>query len=233
MGLSSLRLFFFFLPKWNPCLRILGEKETHYGSTSPHALTCEYHPWIKNLLSLVPKADIKNCSTWFVGSSYGLLCLHLISSNLSLSLHFHRPIGQHVYIGFSVWLKHFVPVRSHQDPSVSLHGATKSTHKQTTPPSPPGWALLLAVKPQKSHILHLNKRQVTFILLPWLASVDEFPGRRIINVDLFIWSGRNKQWWILREWCRKRLSCLMDRVYAFTRAGMPQFNQTISICESN
>ena len=65
-----------------------------------------------------------NCSTWFVGSSCGLLFLHLISSNLFLSLHFHRPIGQHAYIGFLAWLEHFVRVWSHQDPSVSLHGTT-------------------------------------------------------------------------------------------------------------
>ena len=33
-----------FWPKWNLCLRILGEKVTHLGSTSPYALTCEYPP---------------------------------------------------------------------------------------------------------------------------------------------------------------------------------------------
>ena len=47
--------------------------------------------------------------------------LHLVSSNLFLSLHFHRPIGQHAYIGFLAWLEHFVQVWSHQDPSVSPH----------------------------------------------------------------------------------------------------------------
>ena len=29
-------------PKWNPCLRILGEKVTHLGGISPNALTFEY-----------------------------------------------------------------------------------------------------------------------------------------------------------------------------------------------
>ena len=66
----------------------------------------------------------QNCSTWFVGSGRGLLFLHLVSSNLFLSLHFHRPIGQRAYIGFLAWLEHFVQVWSHQDPSVSPQGAT-------------------------------------------------------------------------------------------------------------
>ena len=41
MGPSSKDSFW---PKWDPCQRILGEKVTHLGSTSPYALTCEYPP---------------------------------------------------------------------------------------------------------------------------------------------------------------------------------------------
>ena len=47
-----------------------------------------------------PKGWHQNCSTWFVGSGHGLIFLYLISSNLFLSLNFHRPIGQHAYKGF-------------------------------------------------------------------------------------------------------------------------------------
>ena len=43
MGPSSNNIF---LPKWNPCLRIFGEKVTHLGGTSPYALTCEYPPLV-------------------------------------------------------------------------------------------------------------------------------------------------------------------------------------------
>ena len=33
-----------FWPKWNTCLRIFGEKVTHFSGTSPYALTHEYLP---------------------------------------------------------------------------------------------------------------------------------------------------------------------------------------------
>ena len=36
----------FFWPKWDPCLRIFGEKVTHLGGTSPHALSYELPPSI-------------------------------------------------------------------------------------------------------------------------------------------------------------------------------------------
>ena len=43
IGPSSKDLFW---SKWDPCLRIFGEKVTHLGSTSqsPYVLTCEYPP---------------------------------------------------------------------------------------------------------------------------------------------------------------------------------------------
>ena len=110
-------------------------------------------PWLTNWLNHLPKLGThetstlwawqilwfralrrcvqQNCSTWFVRSGRGLLFLHLVSSNLFLSLHFHRPIGQHAYIGFLAWLEHFVQVWSHQDPSVSLRPV-----KQTNKPAP-------------------------------------------------------------------------------------------------
>ena len=40
-----------FWPKWDPCLRIFGEKVTRLGGTSLYALTCEYPPPPRHLTS--------------------------------------------------------------------------------------------------------------------------------------------------------------------------------------
>ena len=51
--------------------------------------------WIKNLLSFVPKADSK-----IVQLDLFFFSFIFILKSVSLSLHFHRPLGQHAYMGF-------------------------------------------------------------------------------------------------------------------------------------
>ena len=84
---------------------------------------CGNWDWIKNILSLVPKADIKIVQLDLLGAA--MVFFSFISYfQICFSFNFHWPIGQHAYIGFLAWLEHFVWVLSHQDPSVSPHGAT-------------------------------------------------------------------------------------------------------------
>ena len=72
--------------------------------------------WIKSLLSLVPKADIKIVQLDLLGVAMVLFSfISYLQIRFSLSLHFHRPIGQYAYTGFSAWLEHFVwgrPIRT-------------------------------------------------------------------------------------------------------------------------
>ncbi len=71
--------------------------------------------------SLDPKADSKIVLLDLLGLAVGGHSLPLLSVSI---YYFCRPQGQHTYIGFKAWLEHFVRIRSHQDPSVSPHGAS-------------------------------------------------------------------------------------------------------------
>ena len=90
--------------------------------------------------------SIVRTSFKFVCRSYFCLFPCVLLVNLSLmpvyqagiflifkSVIYWLSIGQHAYIGFLAWLEHFLQVWSHQDPSVSPHGATGWTNKQTKP----------------------------------------------------------------------------------------------------
>ena len=110
------QVFFFFFTKTScsPPLKSNGASLTKNKSNlwcellcKPSIYTSKSDQWIK---------------IWW--AQFELECLTTNLQICSRFFYFRRHIGQHA-IGFIAWLEHFVRVFwSHQDPSVSPHGAT-------------------------------------------------------------------------------------------------------------
>ena len=84
--------------------------------------------WQIHIQFLVPKADSKIVQPDLLGVALVFFSFIFILKSVSLSLHFHRPLGQHAYVLFSLaWA--FVQVWSHQDPIVSTW--SNQLNKQT------------------------------------------------------------------------------------------------------
>ena len=88
---------------------------------------CGNWDWIKNLLSLVPKADITIVQLDLLGVAmvfFSFISCFQISLFLLISIDQLTRLSMLISIGFLAWLEHFVWVWFHLDPSVSPHGAT-------------------------------------------------------------------------------------------------------------